>query len=77
MAELHCSNSNVVAHFALTDAPDVDVSAVCGAPTLVFGGTRDRVVPSQWVRDTARRYGVMPRLIMEDTGCCSDEPPMV
>ena len=63
MAELHCSNSRVVARLALTDAPDVDVSAVCGTPLLVFGGTRDRVVPSQWVRDTARRYGVMPRLV--------------
>jgi surfactin synthase thioesterase subunit len=63
MAELHCSNSRIVAQLALTDAPDVDVSAVRATPLVVFGGTRDRVVPSHWVRHTARRYGVAPRLV--------------
>jgi pimeloyl-ACP methyl ester carboxylesterase len=63
MAELHCANSRVAVQLALTDAPDVDVCAAGGTPVIVFGGTRDRVVPGHWVRDTARRYGVKPRLI--------------
>lgn len=63
MAELHCSKSRDVAQLALTGAPDVDVSAVRGTPIVVFGGTRDRVVPQHWTRDTARRYGVALRLV--------------
>lgn len=63
MAELHCSKSRAVLDLALTGAPDVDVRAVSRTPLVVLGGARDRVVPMQWVRHTAMRYGVEPSFL--------------
>jgi hypothetical protein len=57
-AELHCAHSSAVIDSALPAAPDVDVGAAASASVTVIGGRRDRVVPSPWVRYTARRYGV-------------------
>ncbi len=63
MTELHCENSRRVVDLAMTGAPDVDVQAASRTPLIVLGGARDRVVPMQWVRHTAARYGVAARFL--------------
>lgn len=57
-AELRCADGRAVLDSALCEAPSVNVGAVSSIGLRVIGGTRDRVVPSAWVRYTARRYGV-------------------
>lgn len=62
-AELHCAHFRAVIDSALPVAPDVDVQAASKGSVVVIGGTRDRVVPTPWVRYTARRYGVQPKMV--------------
>ena len=56
--ELRCADGRAVLDSALCEARSVNVGAVSSIGLRVIGGTRDRVVPSAWVRYTARRYGV-------------------
>jgi pimeloyl-ACP methyl ester carboxylesterase len=63
MTELRCSYAREVVEKALTDAPDLNRRPLEGMPVLVIGGSRDRVVPTRWVRDTAARYGVAARFV--------------
>jgi pimeloyl-ACP methyl ester carboxylesterase/GNAT superfamily N-acetyltransferase len=57
-AEMRCADGSAVMDAALHGAPSIDVAAVSRASLIVMGGIRDRVVPSRWVQETARRYAV-------------------
>ncbi len=63
MAQLTCKLAGAAVEVALTDAPDLEGRAASVAPMLVIGGSRDRVVPMPWVRQTAARYGVQARMV--------------
>ncbi len=62
-AELHCTHSRAVIDSALPCAPNVDVESAGQSQVTVIGGLNDRVVPTPWVRYTARRYGVEPTFL--------------
>ena len=57
-SELKGAHACAVIDHALPAAPDVDVASTSKTAIRVIGGSRDRVVPTPWIRGTARRYGV-------------------